>query len=52
MLLTGCVEDFDTSYPAGDKPESVVMDDLTRGYEVLKNYLLNGVGKLQCGEHH
>lgn len=38
MLLTGCVEDFDTSYPAGDKPESVVMDDLTRGYEVLKNY--------------
>ena len=38
MLLTGCVEDFDTSYAAGDKPESVVMDDLTRGYEVLKNY--------------
>ena len=38
MLLTGCVEDFDTSYPAGDKPESVVMDDLTRGYDVLKNY--------------
>lgn len=38
MLLTGCVEDFDTSYPAGEKPESVVMDDLTRGYEVLKNY--------------
>lgn len=38
MLLTGCVEDFDTSYPAGDKPESVAMDDLTRGYEVLKNY--------------
>lgn len=38
MLLTGCVEDFDTSYPAGKKPESVVMDDLTRGYEVLKNY--------------
>ena len=38
LLLTGCVEDFDTSYPAGDKPESVVMDDLTRGYEVLKNY--------------
>lgn len=38
MLLTGCVEDFDTSYPAGDKPQSVVMDDLTRGYEVLKNY--------------
>ena len=38
MLLTGCVEDFDTSYPAGDKPQSVVMDDLTRGYDVLKNY--------------
>lgn len=38
MLLTGCVEDFDTSYPAGEKPESVVMDDLTRGYDVLKNY--------------
>lgn len=38
MLLTGCAEDFDTSYPAGDKPESVAMDDLTRGYEVLKNY--------------
>lgn len=38
MLLTGCVEDFDTSYAAGDKPESVAMDDLTRGYEVLKNY--------------
>ena len=38
MLLTGCVEDFDTSYAAGKKPESVVMDDLTRGYEVLKNY--------------
>lgn len=38
MLLTGCVEDFDTSYPAGVKPESVVMDDLTRGYDVLKNY--------------
>lgn len=38
LLLTGCVEDFDTSYPAGEKPESVVMDDLTRGYEVLKNY--------------
>lgn len=38
LLLTGCVEDFDTSYPAGKKPESVVMDDLTRGYDVLKNY--------------
>lgn len=38
LLLTGCVEDFDTSYPAGKKPESVVMDDLTRGYEVLKKY--------------
>lgn len=38
MLLTGCVEDFDTSYPVGDKPESVAMADLTRGYEVLKNY--------------
>lgn len=38
MLLTGCAEDFDKSYPAGDKPESVAMDDLTRGYEVLKNY--------------
>lgn len=38
MLLTGCVEDFDTSYPAGEKPESIVMDDLTRGYDVLKNY--------------
>lgn len=38
MLLTGCAEDFDTSYPAGEKPESVAMDDLTRGYEVLKNY--------------
>lgn len=38
MLLTGCVEDFDTSYAAGAKPESVVMDDLTRGYDVLKNY--------------
>lgn len=38
MLLTGCAEDFDTSYPAGDKPESVAMADLTRGYEVLKNY--------------
>lgn len=38
LLLTGCVEDFDTSYPAGDKPESVAMADLTRGYEVLKNY--------------
>ena len=38
MLLTGCAEDFDTSYAAGEKPESVVMDDLTRGYEVLKNY--------------
>lgn len=38
MLLTGCVEDFDTSYAAGDKPESVAMDDLTRGYDVLKNY--------------
>lgn len=38
LLLTGCVEDFDTSYPAGEKPESVVMDDLTRGYDVLKNY--------------
>ena len=38
LLLTGCVEDFDTSYPAGKKPESVAMDDLTRGYEVLKNY--------------
>ena len=38
MLLTGCAEDFDTSYPAGEKPESVVMTDLTRGYEVLKNY--------------
>lgn len=38
LLLTGCVEDFDTSYPAGAKPESVVMDDLTRGYDVLKNY--------------
>ena len=38
LLLTGCVEDFDTSYPAGEKPENVAMDDLTRGYEVLKNY--------------
>lgn len=38
MLLTGCVEDFDTSYAAGKKPDSVVMDDLTRGYDVLKNY--------------
>lgn len=38
MLLTGCVEDFDTSYAAGEKPKSVAMDDLTRGYEVLKNY--------------
>ena len=38
LLLTGFVEDFDTSYPAGEKPESVAMDDLTRGYEVLKNY--------------
>lgn len=38
ILLTGCVEDFDTSYAAGEKPESVAMDDLTRGYEVLKNY--------------
>ena len=38
MLLTGCAEDFDTSYAAGEKPESVVMDDLTRGYDVLKNY--------------
>ena len=38
MLLTGCVEDFDTSYAAGEKPESVAMADLTRGYEVLKNY--------------
>ena len=38
LLLTGCVEDFDTSYAAGEKPESVVMDDLTRGYDVLKNY--------------
>lgn len=38
MLLTSCVEDFDTSYPAGEKPENVAMDDLTRGYEVLKNY--------------
>lgn len=38
MLLTGCVEDFDTSYAAGNKPESVAMADLTRGYEVLKNY--------------
>lgn len=38
MLLTGCAEDFDTSYAAGEKPESVAMDDLTRGYEVLKNY--------------
>lgn len=38
LLLTGCVEDFDTSYPAGKKPESVVMDDLTKGYEVLKKY--------------
>lgn len=38
MLLTGCAEDFDTSYPAGEKPESVAMDDLTRGYDVLKNY--------------
>lgn len=38
MLLTGCAEDFDKSYPAGDKPESVAMADLTRGYEVLKNY--------------
>lgn len=38
LLLTGCVEDFDTSYPAGVKPESVAMDDLTRGYDVLKNY--------------
>lgn len=38
MLLTGCVEDFDTSYPVGEKPENVAMDDLTRGYEVLKNY--------------
>lgn len=38
MLLTGCVEDFDTSYPAGEKPENVAMDDLTRGYDVLKNY--------------
>lgn len=38
MLLTGCAEDFDTSYAAGEKPESVAMADLTRGYEVLKNY--------------
>ena len=38
MLLTGCVEYFDTSYAAGEKPESVAMADLTRGYEVLKNY--------------
>ena len=38
LLLTGCVEDFDASYPAGEKPENVAMDDLTRGYEVLKNY--------------
>ena len=38
LLLTGCVEDFDTSYPAGEKPENVAMDDLTRGYDVLKNY--------------
>lgn len=38
LLLTGCVEDFDTSYAAGEKPESVAMDDLTRGYDVLKNY--------------
>ena len=37
LLLTGCVEDFDTSYPAGEKPENVAMDDLT-SYEVLKNY--------------
>lgn len=38
LLLTGCVEDFDTSYPAGEKSESVAMGDLTRGYDVLKNY--------------
>lgn len=38
LLLTGCADDFDTSYPAGDKPESIAMDDLTRGYDVLKNY--------------
>ena len=38
LLLTGCADNFDTSYPAGDKPESVAMDDLTRGYDVLKNY--------------
>lgn len=44
MLLTGCVEDFDTSYPAGEKPESVAMDDLTRGYEVLKNYTVMKLG--------
>lgn len=44
MLLTGCVEDFDTSYPAGEKPENVAMDDLTRGYEVLKNYTCMKLG--------
>lgn len=44
MLLTGCVEDFDTSYAAGEKPESVAMDDLTRGYEVLKNYTVMKLG--------
>lgn len=40
LLLTGCVDSFDTSYDV-DKPESVALDELTRPYDVLKNYAGN-----------
>ena len=40
LLLTGCADSLDTSFDA-DKPESVALDELTRPYEVLKNYATN-----------
>lgn len=40
LLLTGCADSFDTSYDA-NKPESVALDELTRSYDVLKNYTAN-----------
>lgn len=40
LLLTGCADNFDTSYDV-NKPESVALDELTRPYDVLKSYAAN-----------
>lgn len=37
LLLTGCADDFDTSYQV-DKPESVALTEALNTYDVLKKY--------------